>query len=219
MYSGLNVLLRQDLAHGALNLASMDDTLKGQCRCENQYVKQDCRRYYLLDSAIADQDDHIGAMYFCNRVRHCFISTDTPQMSGSNIERFKQLTPKAPRSNYKPIPIVYSVGPTTASLLDARDSLKKIVELADESERNTPILWIGPTAAGHIELKGRKGNQEIWQFDHSMTDAATELDVEVLGMWNLTAQATSWDGMRFGEGVAITQAMMIMNWLSRLESS
>lgn len=46
-----------------------------------------------------------------------------------------------------------------------------------------------------------------------------ENDVEVLGMWNMTVQASSWDGMRFGESVAIVQAMMVVNWLSRLESS
>ena len=46
-----------------------------------------------------------------------------------------------------------------------------------------------------------------------------ENKVDVLGMWNLTVQANSWDGMRFGESVVITQAMMVLNWLSRLESS
>lgn len=81
------------------------------------------------------------------------------------------------------------------------------------------MLWIGPTAAGHIEIKGRKGNQEIWDFDRKMTHVAIENDIEVLGMWNMTVQASSWDGMRFGEHVAIVQAMMVVNWLSRLESS
>jgi hypothetical protein len=81
------------------------------------------------------------------------------------------------------------------------------------------MLWIGPTAAGHVEIKGRKGNQEIWDFDRKMARVAAENDVDVLGMWNMTVQAGSWDGMRFGERVAIVQAMMVVNWLSRLESS
>ena len=102
---------------------------------------------------------------------------------------------------------------------DAASSLAKFVELADDSGRNTPMLWIGPSAAGHIELKGRKGNQEIWDFDRKVAAVAADNDVDVLGLWNMTVQATSWDGMRFGERVAITQAMMVMNWLSRLESS
>lgn len=81
------------------------------------------------------------------------------------------------------------------------------------------MLWIGPTAAGHIEIKGRKGNQEIWDFDQRMARTAVENDIDVLGMWNMTVQAGSWDGVRFGERVAIVQAMMVVNWLSRLESS
>lgn len=81
------------------------------------------------------------------------------------------------------------------------------------------MLWIGPTAAGHIEIKNRKGNQEIWDFDAEMAAVAQKNDVEVLKMWNMTVQANGFDGLRFGEKVAITQAMMVVNWLSRLESS
>ena len=81
------------------------------------------------------------------------------------------------------------------------------------------MLWIGPTAAGHVEIKNRKGNQEIWDFDKQTARVAMENDVEVLKMWNMTVQAGSWDGLRFGERVAIIQAMMVINWLGRLESS
>lgn len=81
------------------------------------------------------------------------------------------------------------------------------------------MLWLGPTAAGHLDIKGRKGNQEIWDFDRAMSDAARENDVERLGMWNLTVQTNSVDGVRVGEKVAIVQAMMVVNWLARLEGS
>jgi hypothetical protein len=52
-----------------------------------------------------------------------------------------------------------------------------------------------------------------------MANVARENSIEVLKMWNMTVQAESWDGLRYGEKVAITQAMMVVNWLSRLESS
>jgi hypothetical protein len=81
------------------------------------------------------------------------------------------------------------------------------------------MLWIGPTAVGHIDIKDRKGNQEIWDFDKQLAHVAAQNDIEVLKMWNVTVQASSWDGLRFSEKVAITQAMMVINWLSRLESS
>lgn len=43
--------------------------------------------------------------------------------------------------------------------------------------------------------------------------------VEALGLWNMTVQAGSWDGRKFETRVAVTQAMMVLNWLARLESS
>lgn len=165
------------------------------------------------------QKGDIGKPYFCTRPEHNFMKVENASPSLTVTEKFKRLVPKAPRSRYRPIPIIYSVSPYTMSATDAGISLLKFMELADDSERNTPMLWIGPTAAGHIEVKGRKGNQEIWDFDRKMATTARDNDFEVLGMWNMTVQATSWDGMNFGEKVAITQAMMVINWLSRLQSS
>jgi len=219
IYSVINILLRQDLALGALDASTMDQTLKESCRCANQFIKQDCRQHFVQDAERTMQSEQAGRPYFCNRVKHAFIKTDNANLSPLAVETFKQLAPKAPRSRYRPIPIIHSLAPSTMTTTDAAASLLKFVELADESDRNTPMLWIGPTAAGHVELKGRKGNQEIWDFHRKMASVAEDNDVEVLGMWNMTVQATSWDGMRFGEKVAITQAMMVMNWLGRLQSS
>lgn len=219
IYSGLNILLRQDLALGALDQTSMDRTLQKVCRCNNQYFKADCQRYYLSNSGNVGQKLLAGASYFCNRVPHTLLKTDSPQLKPLIIERFKQLISQTSHSKYKPVPLIVSVSPVTMSVQDAVTLFLKIVELANHSERNTPILWIGPNAASHIELKGQKGNQEIWDFNHKLIEIASQHNVDVLAMWNMTVQATSWDGMRFGEQVAITQAMMVLNWLSRLESS
>jgi len=219
VYSGLNILLRRDLALGSLDLASMDRTLQQECRCNNQFVKKDCRQHFLVKSEKVGEDAHSGYPYFCNPVWHAFLRSESAQPDFPTVENFKQIVPRAPRSKYRPIPIIHSLGPSSLSANDVAMSLASFVELADDSGRNTPMLWIGPTAAGHTELKGRKGNQEIWDFDRKMAATAQENDVDVLGMWNMTVQATSWDGMHFGEKVAITQAMMVMNWLSRLESS
>jgi len=219
IYNALNILLRRDLALGAMDSASMDRATQDDCRCSNQFIKEDCRQHSLLDSEKAGQADRFGSPYLCNRVRHAFLSTDSAQPSSSIVEKFKRLVSRAPRSMYRPIPIVHSLGPSSISANDVAMSLARFIELADDSGRNTPMLWIGPTAAGHVELKGRKGNQEIWEFDRKMAATALKNDVDVLGMWNMTVQATSWDGMRFDEKVAITQAMMVMNWLGRLESS
>lgn len=219
IYGGFNAILRRDLVLGALDLEFADQASQTDCRCDNQYVKQSCRSRFLLDSKKASREDHIGATYFCNRAPHVLLKLQPGKPEPLTIEKFRDLVPRAPRSSYRPIPIIHSLSPATVSTNDAAVSLLKFMDLADDSGRKTPMLWIGPTAAGHIELKDRKGNQEIWDFDRKMATTANENDIDVLGMWNLTVQATSWDGMRFGSKVAVTQAMMVINWLSRLESS
>lgn len=215
------MLLRQDLALGALDTTAMSSTLQSQCRCNNQYVKEDCREHFLTDSEKLTNanGNRQNTPYICNRPHHAFLHIKPPSLDDKTLTRLATLVPRAPKSAYRPIPIVTSLSPSTVTAADAQTFLLSTLKFADDTERNTPMLWIGPTAAGHIEVKGRKGNQEIWDYDRKITRVALENDIEVLGMWNMTVQASSWDGIRFGERVAIVQAMMVVNWLSRLESS
>jgi len=218
IYNALNILLRQDLAEGSLKQWKMDHQAQKECRCDYQFIKDSCGEQYITSSEeVVKRTPNHGNPYVCQRTLHAFLEGTDPHSAKLSME-LQRMLPPAPKSNYKPVAIIQSLSPSV-SVQQATSFLHKILEIADFSERKTPMLWIGPTAAGHIEVKGRKGNQEIWDFDHSMAKVARENDVEVLGMWNLTAQATSFDGLRFGEKVALTQAMMVINWLSRLESS
>jgi hypothetical protein len=86
------------------------------------------------------------------------------------------------------------------------------IALADASARNTPYLWIGPTAAGHLKPPGKimsEGNNALWHFTVEMAKAAKTRDVESLGLYNMTMQAHSWDGSHYGEKVSLVQAMMV----------
>lgn len=139
--------------------------------------------------------------------------------SAEAVSKFKALVPQGPRSKYKPIPIIHSVAPTHFTQAAANQSLLEFLALADDSQRKTPMLWIGPTAPGPSDAKDRKGVQEVWAYDREMAKAAAQHDIEILKLYNMTAQANTYNGGSFGERVAITQAMMVINWLSRLESS
>ncbi|OAL20275.1 hypothetical protein AYO22_08987 [Fonsecaea multimorphosa] len=224
IYNGLNILLRRDLTHGALRTWDMDKDKLRQCSCDNQFTSQSCSGHFITSSN--DLPSHPsgradGQPYLCSssRTAHAFLEISTSPAPSSVIEKFKQLVPRVPRSNYHPIAIVHGLSPNTATSETAIASLEEFLALADSSHRKTPMLWIGPTASGHTEIRGRKGNQEIWDFDRRLAGVAGDNDVEVLRMWNMTVQANSWDGMRFGEKVAVTQAMMVLNWLARLPSS
>ncbi|KIW58173.1 hypothetical protein, variant 2 [Exophiala xenobiotica] len=221
IYNGFNVLLRQDLASGALKTWDMDKNTLHTCRCDNQFTSQACTQFYVTNSGdvVRNSNNPQTSAYLCHRTPHAFLPLSNSPAPNDVLQKFKSLVPPVPQSNYKPVPIIHSLSPSTASAEAATKSLLEFLALADASKRKTPMLWIGPTAAGHVEIKNRKGNQEIWDFDKQTARVAMENDVEVLKMWNMTVQAGSWDGLRFGERVAIIQAMMVINWLGRLESS
>ena len=94
------------------------------------------------------------------------------------------------------------------------------VTLADASLRNVPILWVGPNAAGHLKPPGQilsQGNNALWHYTAGMAKEAGSRGLDSLGMYNLTLQATSWDGSGYGQKVALVQAMMVgsLFYLSR----
>lgn len=115
--------------------------------------------------------------------------------------------------------------------------------LADASQRNIPFLWVGPNAAGHLKPPGQilsQGNNALWHYTVEQLKEAKARDLDALGMYNFTLQATSWDGSSYGQKVSLVQAMMvsllvlvlfqvqslltgscdqIINWLSRVDST
>ncbi|KAL9116804.1 MAG: hypothetical protein Q9187_006665 [Circinaria calcarea] len=86
------------------------------------------------------------------------------------------------------------------------------ITLADASSRNVPFLWVGPNAAGHLKPPAQilsQGNNALWHYTVEMAKEARAREIDALGMYNMTLQATSWDGSGYGQKVAIVQAMMI----------
>ena len=84
------------------------------------------------------------------------------------------------------------------------------ITLADASGRNIPILWVGPNAAGsHLQTQG--DGDTPWQFTLETAREAEKRQVEALGMYNLTLQASGWDGgtSTYGQRVGLVQAMMV----------
>lgn len=220
IYAGFNILLRKDLQHGALTLETQHDKY-ASCTCNAQFADPSCQEWHIRNTKEVVLSNSAGpktGSYHCKRTPHALLSIHQSPASADIVSSFGTWVPRAPPSNYKSIPIVHSLT-EDASIEHATSSLDEFLSMADATKRKTPMLWIGPTAAGHIEVKGRKGNQEIWRFASEMARIAKEKDVETLGLWNLTVQADSYDGKGFGERVSIVAAMMVVNWLSRLNSS
>lgn len=100
--------------------------------------------------------------------------------------------------------------------------MDEILSLALETEKNVPTVFLGPTAAGHLKPPGKilnEGNNAVWHYSTQMESEARKRGMDFLGMYNATLQAGSWDGSFYGESWNLVAAMMVVNWLSRLEST
>lgn len=141
-----------------------------------------------------------------------FLPIESSPAQESYRSTFTSLLAKDPES-YKPVPVIHSLSlATSLSWPVATASMNEWIGLADSTTRNVPFLWLGPTAAGHLKPPGQilsQGNNAIWHYTIEMTKEAHAREIDALGMYNLTLQASSWDGSNYGLRVALVQAMMV----------
>lgn len=75
VYSGFNILLRENVALGALKQWEMSEAERHSCRCENQFVKFDCAKFGVASSEEVTKNDVKGrhaSPYFCERMLFLF---------------------------------------------------------------------------------------------------------------------------------------------------
>ncbi|KAI9834880.1 MAG: hypothetical protein M1819_002788 [Sarea resinae] len=246
IYLAFNILLRENVALGGLKQWEMSEAERAACRCENQFIKMECSKFsvredkevllhgsasgytgqYSCDSEfikkLSDKDHKSAGSLLQSGTPHVYLPISGSPASEAQHSSFTDLLNQTPGS-YKPIPIVHSLSQAASfSWTSATASMGEWVALADAADRNTPFLWLGPVAAGVLKPPSQiltQGNNALHHFTAEMVREAKARGIEALGMFNLTVQATSWDGTNYGERVALVQAMMVINWLSRLETS
>ncbi|KAL9593271.1 MAG: hypothetical protein Q9179_005980 [Wetmoreana sp. 5 TL-2023] len=225
IYSAFNMLLRENIALGGLRQWEMKEGEREVCRCENQLTRPECLLHAVTDSQqVRSNDAESGhsSPYLCDRTPHVFIPIDHSPAAENLHTTFNSILHREP-DPYKPLPVIHSLSlATSLSWPTATSSMDEWVTLADISQRNVPFLWLGPNAAGHLKPPSQilsQGNNAIWHYTIEMAKEAESRELDALGMYNLTLQAGSWDGSFYGQKVVLVQAMMIINWLSRLEST
>ena len=115
--------------------------------------------------------------------------------------------------SYKPIAIIHALGlGTSLSWPAATASMDEWLAVADASARNVPFIWLGPNAAGHLKPPGLilgEGNNALWHYTIEMAKEARSREIDALGLYNLTLQASSWDGSNYAQRVLLVEAMMV----------
>ncbi|KAK5171604.1 hypothetical protein LTR04_001142 [Oleoguttula sp. CCFEE 6159] len=247
IYAAFNILLRENVALGGLEQWKMTDIERDSCRCDHQFVKPECSNFLVSSSEEVTKHGSEGAHrspFYCQRTPHFFLQIRGSPAPETLHTTLADLLAKD-HDSYKPVPMIHSIGLSTAlEWLSATKSMDEWLAIADKSLRNTPFLWVGPAAAGHLKPPAQimgQGNNALWHYTIQTAKEAGSRGLEVLGMYNMTLQAASWDGSHYGEKVALVQAMtvsyqhlsvyphyasrtltilrQIINWLSRLESS
>ncbi|KNG80872.1 hypothetical protein ANOM_010377 [Aspergillus nomiae NRRL 13137] len=220
IYAGFNILLRGDLATGALRESDLTKEQIEKCRCGSQFTSASCLPLRITSSEqVETQNDGniLSSPNACSySIAHSFVTATSSPASKSAHERFRQLINRAD-SQGKPVPVIQSLSLSTSYSLEiAGNSMDEWLVLAQSSKRDMPFLWIGPTAPGHQKHSGSNIHASSWQYTLDAAEAARTRGMETLGMYNATLQADSWDGMHYGEKEALIQAMMVINWLSML---
>ncbi|KAK9330229.1 hypothetical protein V1520DRAFT_378036 [Lipomyces starkeyi] len=200
-----------------------------QCRCEAQYTNPQCGggpsgigNHYIVDSTeileVKDEVSKPGVQYVCNRVFHEFVAVDSDIVGGGTLEGIESLFATYHKKS-KPIPIILqSIGDKTTDLLDI---ILKQINQHEPNPNHRPLLWLGATSAGHLKPPGvilDEGNNSLYYFTAELAKRAKDRGLDVLNLYNLTLQADSYDGTMYGQDVSLTTTMMIINWLSRIES-
>ena len=231
IYGAFNILLKEDMATGALDLRHLDNNERPTCTCDNQFIKSECSKAITRDSqAIGDHDRAFGksSPYHCNSkftggrntgpdandlgTPHMFIPISGSPATEELHSKFTSVLSQDPDA-YKPIPVVHGVSLSTSfSLAAATSSMDEWVSIADDSGRNVPFLWVGPNAAGHLKSPSQvasEGNNAVWHYTLDTAREAKSRQLDTVGMYNLTLQANSWDGSNYGLRIGLVQAMMV----------
>lgn len=142
--------------------------------------------------------------------RHVFIAVDESPAAKDSHSKFRRLIAEAAIAGQKkPIPVIHSLSHSTSfSVQIAMASMVEWHALAKASGRDTPFLWVGPTAPGQ-QRSSKPSDGTVWQYSLDTAEAARNMRMDTLGMYNATLQAESFDGTHYGERVSLLQAMMV----------
>ncbi|KAI9741389.1 MAG: hypothetical protein M1834_003106 [Cirrosporium novae-zelandiae] len=234
IYAGFNILLRENMALGAFKQWEMSEEERMACRCENQFVKAECRKFAVSKSEEVrrgDAESDYTSLYGCDQTPHTYLHTTTsPTTSPSHLHHLTTLltTHSHPRSPKKPIPIIHSLSLSTNPPYSSPQTLSTLTSLlhtllttTTNSNSKPHILHIAPPAPGPLTPKSALGhNAAIWKFTREVQRGVGVLEgVEVLGLFNATVQDGHGMGGEEGLGLrmGVVGAMMVVNWLAMVE--
>lgn len=153
---------------------------------------------------------------------HAYIPIDSVPASEASQSLFRELTYFQPHP-WKPSPVIFSYNQEPSFNIEvATSAIEEWAARASGAQRNIPILYLGPHGFRQSQdLKAGSTGQlsTSLEYHEKVKEVAKKRHFEVLGLYNLTLMATTFEGIHFDQRVALVEAMMIINWLTLLETS
>ncbi|KAI1433579.1 hypothetical protein GGR50DRAFT_667701 [Xylaria sp. CBS 124048] len=231
----LNIIVRENLGYGGVTDWNFDDREKERCFCNDQFDVTDCSVQGIYKTEDVAKHDPLSLV--CPKLFPGW-STDLriEQMVRYPIEKVEldRLETAIDTSTKKRKAFILGHGLwNDLDVEQSRQWLNTVLEVIDtklrlrmrlrtlQREKNMSILLMTPNAAG--EKKPDKylvtqGNKALMGFEHAMGLEAERLNIDHLGTWNMSIQATMYDGVHMDMRGNLLKAMMVVNWLNVVDS-
>ncbi|OLL23082.1 hypothetical protein NEOLI_001229 [Neolecta irregularis DAH-3] len=220
LYSALIVFMRRDLGYGAVENWDFGELENKQCFCENQISVKDCnvntvsiqtlliREPTWIEETCKDVDLKLHIL-----VKHPIPDFELDRVA-EDIAAHSKLD--------KPWAFIFGHGlwnhlesNATLNWLDSIEAkIKSKLQIYPDSA--SPRIFVAPAAAGPHkpdEWIPLQGNKKIMLFEEEMKILMKARGMEVLGTWNATIQAFSYDGSHRGLRTQLLLSQMVLNIL------
>ncbi|KAI1500639.1 hypothetical protein F5X99DRAFT_231020 [Biscogniauxia marginata] len=237
----LNVLIREDLGYGGVTDWNFNDEERRNCFCNNQFDVRDCSVQGIFSTADVLKHDPMSLV--CPRIIPHW-STDLrieqmvrypiPKDEQQRLERAIDADPARRKAFvlghglWNDLKVEQSTAWTDTVLeaIEARLRLRMRLRSGGSTDRDgggsnhLPVLLVTPNAAGDRkpdEWIVSQGNKALVRFERAMAAVAERRRIDHLGTWNMSVQATLYDGVHMDMRGNLLKAMMVLNWLNLLE--
>ncbi|KAI0405518.1 hypothetical protein F4802DRAFT_606781 [Xylaria palmicola] len=229
----LNIIVRANLGYGGVTDWNFDTREKERCFCNDQFDITECSVQGIYKTK--DVITHDPLSLVCPQLIPSW-STDLRMeqmvrypMENVELERLQMAIDTNPSSrkafvlghglwNDLDIDTSKVWVNTVIRVIDAKLRLRSRLRVSRQS-KNLPILLITPNAAGEKkpdEFIVTQGNKALVRFEHAMAREAARQRIDHLGTWNMSIQASLYDGVHMDMRGNLLKAMMVVNWLNTL---
>ncbi|KAL3420478.1 hypothetical protein PVAG01_08977 [Phlyctema vagabunda] len=214
----ISILVRKDIGFGAVTDWNFSSEERKHCFCNEQFDVKSCsmQGIYKTSDVLANDPKSLSCKDTINVMMEVILRLPIPP---DEIARLKaDILPTSSK------PIAFILGHGLWSDLDLAKTVKWLDTILETIKSELGKSWKGlfltPNAAGKEKPNEwilTQGNKALMIFEEEIGLRARERGLDHIGTWNMSIQATKYDGVHLDMRGNLVKAMMVLNWLSMLD--